>query len=30
MGDSAIILYIGFLKGLISHFQKLGQGEKLI
>ena len=25
MADSALILYLEFLKGLISHFQKLGQ-----
>ena len=25
MADSAIILYLGFLEGLISYFEKLGQ-----
>ena len=25
MADSAIILYLGFLVGLISYFEKLGQ-----
>ena len=25
MADSAIILYLEFLKGLISYFRKLGQ-----
>ena len=27
MADSAIILYLEFLEGLISHFQKLGQRD---
>ena len=27
MADSAIILYIECLKGLISHFKKLGQRD---
>ena len=27
MADSAIILYLGFLEGLISHYQKLGQRD---
>ena len=27
MADSAIILYLAFLKGLISHFKILGQRD---
>ena len=27
MADSAIILYLECLKGLISHFKKLGQHD---
>ena len=27
MADSAIILYLEFLEGVISHFKKLGQGD---
>ena len=27
MADGAIILYLAFLKGLISHFKKLGQRD---
>ena len=27
MADSAIILYLGFLVGLISYFEKLGQRD---
>ena len=27
MTDSAIILYLAFLKGLIFHFKKLGQRD---
>ena len=27
MADSALILYLGFLEGLIYHFQKLGQRD---
>ena len=27
MADSAIILYLGFLVGLISHFEKLAQQD---
>ena len=27
MADSAIILYLGFLVRLISHFEKLGQRD---
>ena len=27
MADSAIILYLAFLKGLFSHFKKLGQHD---
>ena len=27
MADSAIILYLEFLKGLIYHFKKLGQRD---
>ena len=27
MADSAIILYLAFLKGLISHFKKSGQRD---
>ena len=27
MADSAIILYLEFLEGLITHFQKLGQRD---
>ena len=27
MADSAIILYLAFLKGLIPHFKKLGQRD---
>ena len=27
MADSAIILYLKFLEGLISHFEKLGQSD---
>ena len=27
MADSAIILYLGFLEGFISYFEKLGQRD---
>ena len=27
MADSAIILYLEFLEGVISHFKKLGQRD---
>ena len=27
MADSAIILYLGFLEGLISYFEKIGQRD---
>ena len=27
MADSVIILYLAFLKGLITHFKKLGQRD---
>ena len=27
MANSALILYLGFLVGLISHFEKLGQRD---
>ena len=27
MADSAIILYLAYLKGLISHFKELGQRD---
>ena len=27
MADNALILYLAFLKGLISHFKQLGQRD---